>query len=664
MGSNNKSVYAPASSSYPYTIGISFSEGTPSTENNTSPITIEGTLYGKYINFSGSSNNTLAIYWIDNNKNTSPKLVATKTIQSTSRGTTYKVSATIDVPHKDDGTLSGYARVVWTKVSTNSYVPPTTTIDTANTTLTTIARTTKLGNHTGTIGETMNFSWSKASSSFTHELTYSFGGKTGTIGTNLVDGASWIPPVELYEVLSKSSGTGTISLTTYNGSNQIGSTQTATLTLNAKESDTAPIILSKSAIDTNETTKALTGDETILLIHQSITRLDIEFTTRQYAKATKLVINDIEYTIPTGEVQSDGTTTKYNISLDLGTSKTYDFVIRVTDSREMFIEDYMLASFITYIPLGCSSTFKRVSPTTGVVGLKFNGRFLNNFGSTANELKINYKYKKKSEDTYSDLITLDVNTDYKISNNLFYSGTGDAAEQITLTPSFDYKSVYEGVLYVEDKLTTLTINFTIVKGVPIFWWNGEKVVVNGGLYVADNDGENVSLVPKTAQEYLDSGEDVYSCNYVNQELQSVDKKINENTSRSAIMVSISSSKTISSVSAWAWYSLAFDRVAKNIGDKFSLASDGTVNYSGTRPIKVTLHINRSSDSTCGSLYPFVQSISDFQGQATASNPIFDFVYIFENTNNLKAWITPSSSGKAIFLGHATHNYTYMLVEEL
>ena len=35
-----------------------------------------------------------------------------------------------------------------------------------------------------------------------------------------------------------------------------------------------------------------------------------------------------------------------------------------------------------------------------------------------------------------------------------------------------------------------TINVIIIRGIPIMWWNGEKVVVNGDLYIADKEGEN------------------------------------------------------------------------------------------------------------------------------------------------------------------------------
>ena len=62
--------------------------------------------------------------------------------------------------------------------------------------------------------------------------------------------------------------------------------------------------------------------------------------------------------------------------------------------------------------------------------------------------------------------------------------------EINLGSIFNYKKVYNFVLYVEDEITRLVINALVVKGIPIFWWNGEKVTINGDLYLADEDGNN------------------------------------------------------------------------------------------------------------------------------------------------------------------------------
>jgi hypothetical protein len=60
---------------------------------------------------------------------------------------------------------------------------------------------------------------------FTHTLTYNFGNTSGTIGTNVGEKVTWNPSKELgHQIPNATSGVGTITCTTYNGSTKIGST--------------------------------------------------------------------------------------------------------------------------------------------------------------------------------------------------------------------------------------------------------------------------------------------------------------------------------------------------------------------------------------------------------------------------------------------------------
>ena len=292
MASNSINVYAPASpSKYPYTIGVNFTEEITDElkTNNKSKISASATLYGKNIRYDGTGG-TLAVYWFDNNKNPNGVLVASQTIKSPSMGVTYSASGTIEVEHDNDGKLQGYAKTIWTKTSSNSYVPPSTNVDTGWQTLTSIARATRINDFTATIGEPIKFTWSRASESFTHELKLVFNGKIITIGTNLENEVEWTPDESLYQKLESASDTGTLGLTTYNGDTQVGSTQMGTLTLNAKQSVAEPVFITKKAIDTNATTKALTGNENTLVFYKSNTNFVLEFSTREYATATKVII--------------------------------------------------------------------------------------------------------------------------------------------------------------------------------------------------------------------------------------------------------------------------------------------------------------------------------------------------------------------------------------
>ena len=497
--SASQTIYSNGSSTYGYDIAVSWEEQSGyDAEKNTTPIKGYASLYGKNVNFDTSTGGTLYFDWYDNRENTW-KNKASLAIKKTARGTTYKAEAEFAVEHNADGSLKGKARVRWDKTGTNQWIPNDGSKETSEQTLTTIPRATKIGDVSATIGVEKSITWSK-NANFTHTLKYTFAGTTVTIAEGQVDGCKWTPPKSLYASMSGKTGEGTVSLLTYSGTKQIGTTQTAKLYLSAKQADVEPQIGTSTFKDTNSAMVGITNGTDVIVANKSLTQINFTFSTRGYAKAKTLIVNNVSRTIPTGVVRStDASITDYAVSVDLGTIKTNSFTISVTDTREYpanstpKIDD---AKFIDYIPLDISPTFKRIAPTTGEVGLKFTGKYFNNtFGKVDNSLTIAYKYKEKNAETYSDLITLQKDVDYKIVGNTYHSGGGEYEEVIKLNAVFDYKKLYEVQFFVNDAVTTLpVINATITKGIPIFWWNGEKVVVNGELYIADTNGDNLQPV--------------------------------------------------------------------------------------------------------------------------------------------------------------------------
>lgn len=76
----------------------------------------------------------------------------------------------------------------------------------------------------GNVGTKITIHMNRASTSFTHTVTYSFGSKSGTIGTGVGDNIEWTIPKNLANAIpSASSGSGTITCVTYSGSTNIGS---------------------------------------------------------------------------------------------------------------------------------------------------------------------------------------------------------------------------------------------------------------------------------------------------------------------------------------------------------------------------------------------------------------------------------------------------------
>lgn len=502
MASNSKSTTLYPSSGYGYTLYCGFSEekltDTQISANKTK-INANGYIKANGTYWATSHLSYLVLYWHDNKENKDIEIARNEFGGLSSTTDSRSVSASFEIAHKDNGTLSGYVWIAFTKGNTGAaYAPASGSVATDWTALTTVPRATVISNQTLVIGTQSTISWTKASSTFKHTLTYEFGTLKGTIGTakNLVDSVNWTPPDGFYEIIKNApSGTGKLYLTTYDGDTQIGDTKSSTLTIKANESNSKAVITSKSIRDENPTTKALTGDLSILVLHNSLAFVELVFNTRKYATVKKVTVNGIEMEVSSGTLQIDNTTTQYVVQQDVGKATSATFKIAITDSRDFVTEATITAEVVEYIPLDCNAKIQRISPTTGEIGLTFEGKYFNaSFGDVANSLKISYAYKKKTETSYSSETTLTKDTHYKISSNTYFSGNGSSSAEIQLSQLMDYKSEYNVVLYVEDKLNKLAIYLDIIKGIPIFWWNGTSFHINGDVYVADENGENATLV--------------------------------------------------------------------------------------------------------------------------------------------------------------------------
>ena len=141
-------------------------------------------------------------------------------------GTTV-ASGTYTFTHKADGTrtFEAYAEAgiyVWAVNCTGS---KTFTLDTiARASVPTVSASSVQ------MKKNVTISTNRASSSFTHTLTYAFGGSTGTIATGVGASYVWTVPDLVSKISGKTSGSCTITCKTYSGSTLVG-TKTVSLTL-------------------------------------------------------------------------------------------------------------------------------------------------------------------------------------------------------------------------------------------------------------------------------------------------------------------------------------------------------------------------------------------------------------------------------------------------
>ena len=355
----------------------------------------------------------------------------------------------------------------------------------------------------GNIESAISIMISRKVTDSTHTLTYDFGGLTGTIATKTSETTVpfTIPSTFYAKIPNAKSGTCTIYCTTYNSSGtQIGDTQSTTFTATASEDKCKPTV-SLTAVDSNTTTKGLTGDENKFIKYFSTASLTLTATAKNSA-----TISSRKITCGDGKSSTSASATFNNV-------ESASFTGSTTDSRGYSASTTLNKTLINYIKLTCNVDVYRPEPTTGEVNLKVNGNYFNgSFGSVANTITLRYRYKESTSSTWSSWTTI---TATKSGNTYSYSGS--------LGKTFDYTKSYNFQVNVYDKLMNLTNDKTVSQGIPTFDWgeedfnfnvpinaNGKQVLRhnNSGALIVSSDG-NIYLRAKgtndrTSEIFLDS----------------------------------------------------------------------------------------------------------------------------------------------------------------
>lgn len=285
-------------------------------------------------------------------------------------------SFTKKVYHNTDGTKTVSANFTWD--SENSYVDTIT--GNASKVLTTIPRASSVTATDANIGSASTININRASSNFTHTLTYSFSGLTGTIATKTSStSVGWTVPTSFYQKIpNATTGTVTITCDTYSVETKIG-TKTTTMTISVPESS-RPIIDTTTVIDTNTATVALTGSNKRLVSYKSTVNLSVTGRCLNYAGFSKLRENNLN-DISATKTTSGGTTTVTGTKTYTNNTLT-QFKICLVDTRNK-VSDYKIlnqanSSFVVvpYIPLTINAEFKRTTPTRWRHKLKVCREFL------------------------------------------------------------------------------------------------------------------------------------------------------------------------------------------------------------------------------------------------------------------------------------------------
>lgn len=381
-----------------------------------------------------------------------------------------------NIPHDSEGRASvsfyieGYSEVYSTKSASGS-LP-----------LTTIPRATLAPSITCDVENTTSFTLTPYAS-FSHSVSINFGTinkylKTdGTLSDSEVKydtGTrtwSFNADKSYYKQFNKKSGQGGITVRTYSGSTLVGS-KSGTLTIVANQALCSPVITG-TVVDINETTKALTGDENVIIKYKSTPRLttQIQITSPNDNNST------LSYLQVAGNNISDLTQRVFDVQNPTQNS----FIVKAINSRDYSTETPLSSTgtFIDYIlPTITITSAKRTEPTTGDATIEYKGDYYNGKFSktTSNELIVTWKYKEKGVEEYTNGGTITPT----IKDNTF-SGT------INVDGLFNYKKQYDIIVIVTDKLSSTQSVAQIPRGFPIFWWSENFVDILGELRINGNN---------------------------------------------------------------------------------------------------------------------------------------------------------------------------------
>lgn len=423
-------------------LGVSITPNSQSIANNKTNVTVEVLL--TFDSGSWNGNGSQGYLTIDGTKY---GFWGTFNTGRATSGTETMFSKTVDITHDSEGkkTLAVSAEYItdtWgTKTASASQV------------LTDIPRASAIAATDANIGSVSMISVLRKSDVYTHSIAYQFGSLSGYIAADGSVSSSEVKhtgtsvpfklPDSFYaQIPNAKTGTCTLTVKTYSGSIQIGSAETTTFTVTAAESLCKPTVTG-TVTDSNDTTKALTGDAAKLVRYKSTAHCTISASANKSASLSEKKIG--------GTVVS-GTTH------DIAEVEENAVEFAATDSRGYTSTARVEFEIVPYVLLTSNPSGRRTDPTSGKATLSLRGNYYNgSFGSQSNSLTLRYRYGPQGG-SYGSWKTVSPS----ISGNTY-------SADISLT-GLDYETTYVAEVEVKDELDEITKTAVIRRGIPIFDW--------------------------------------------------------------------------------------------------------------------------------------------------------------------------------------------------
>lgn len=340
---------------------------------------------------------------------------------------------TVIVPHNADGTkVCSFAANVGIAVTLSGTYYGTVNISGSGA-FATIPRASSvsLSASSAEMGKTLTINISRASSSFTHKLTYQFGTKSGTIAQTAETSATWTIPLSLAEAVPNAiSGIGTITCQTLSGSTVIGS-KTVNFTATVPDS----VVPTISAVNISEAAPGIAAQFDGYVQNKSKLSVSITAAGVYGSSVTRYrtFIQAVEYS---------GAEFTSNV---LTVSGAFSVLVIVTDSRGRTAQLSTPLTSIEYFPptINAFTGYRCNSDGTE----NYEGQYLNlninlqiAAANNRNSKSHKVEYKLKSADTWTELLNSSV---YSYSGNIVTTSTFsvDNAFDLRLTVTDFFGSV-------------------------------------------------------------------------------------------------------------------------------------------------------------------------------------------------------------------------------
>lgn len=477
-------------------ISVSWSETSTSVSNNTSTISITGTMSYGNARWDVTNSGTLQIYWHDNRSN-SDTLVNSRSFNELGYNTNSRsVSGSINVTHKDDGTLSGYAFAHWERQSSyGGYAPYSGDACTDWTALTTIARASQPSINSWpnnspdfNIGDTITIHMNRKSSSFTHTVKINYSNTSTTIATGVTDNCTFNTSSiadALYALIpSATSYSGTISVTTYNGSTNIG-TKTCAYNAKAVEANVKPTFSNFTYQDSNSAVTAITGNNQYLVQGKSTLKVTISSANKAVAKKSASIS---KYQASFGSLSASANYSTSDVNMTFSDNNfavgSQNLSVKALDSRGYSTAVTKSVNVLAYAAPVINASATRQNNFENNTTLKIGGTYspltINSVAKNTIQ-SVKYRYKRQSEtwgsQTWYDMTGLTVTPEGNYT-------TTDKPLTLSNTEAWDIE------IEVVDRLSTVTVALVVSVGIPIF-----RIGTDGYVYNNENRILNTSDLP-------------------------------------------------------------------------------------------------------------------------------------------------------------------------